>query len=146
MIESAEQFLLKCITKHCVDTFDELRLMVYHEKHLQFDIERSPPTSDSIRQHILRAYLQSYIWSHATLLDHIDLDPLNYGYELDEDENLVPIISSCAPTPSNFPQPCNCKKCSQPKVCPCRSMDIPCCDYCKCNSSSTCKNPRNYID
>ena len=32
-----------------------------HEKYLEFDIERFPPTSDNIRQHILRAYLQCYI-------------------------------------------------------------------------------------
>ena len=50
-------FLLKCITKHHVDTFDELRFMVYHEKYLELDIERFPPTSDNIRQHTLRAYL-----------------------------------------------------------------------------------------
>ena len=57
MIADAEEFLLKCITKHHVDTFDELRFMVYHEKYLELDIERFPPTSDNIRQHTLRAYL-----------------------------------------------------------------------------------------
>ena len=45
MISNAEKFLIKCITKHNVDTFDELRYIIYHEKHLQFDIERFPPTS-----------------------------------------------------------------------------------------------------
>ena len=64
-ITDAEKFLLKCITKHAVDTFNQLRFIVYHEKHQQFDIERFPTTSDSIRQHILRAYLQCYIWLHA---------------------------------------------------------------------------------
>ena len=58
MIRKAEEFLLKCVTKHNVNTFDELRYVVYHEKHLEFNIKRFPPTSDSIRQHILRAYLQ----------------------------------------------------------------------------------------
>ena len=57
MIADAEKFLLKCITKHKVDTFDEQRFIVYHEKYLEFDIESFPPTSDNIRQHILRAYL-----------------------------------------------------------------------------------------
>ena len=61
MIADAEKFLLKCITKHDVDTFDKLRFVVYHEKYLEFDIERFPPTSDNIRQHILRGYLQCYI-------------------------------------------------------------------------------------
>ena len=57
MIADAEKFLLKCITKHEVDTFDEQRFIVYHEKYLEFDTESFPPTSDNIRQHILRAYL-----------------------------------------------------------------------------------------
>ena len=57
MIADAEKFLLKCITKHDVDTSDELRFIVYHEKYLELDTERFPPTSDNIRQHILRAYL-----------------------------------------------------------------------------------------
>ena len=57
MIADAEKFLLNCITKHDVGTFDQLRVIVYREKHLQFGLERFPPTSDSIKQHILRAYL-----------------------------------------------------------------------------------------
>ena len=62
MIADCEKLLLKCITKHDVDTFDKLRFIVYHEKYLEFDIERFPPTSDNIRQHILRVtYLQCYI-------------------------------------------------------------------------------------
>ena len=61
MIADAEEFLLKCITKHDVDTFDELRFIVYHEKCLEFDTERFLATSDNIRQHILRAYLQCYM-------------------------------------------------------------------------------------
>ena len=47
-------------------------------------IERFLPTSDNIRQHILRAYLQCYIWLHYAFLENIDLDPLEYGYRLTE--------------------------------------------------------------
>ena len=61
MIADTEKFLLKCITKHDVDTLDELHFIVYHEKYLEFDTERFPPTSDNIRQHILCAYLQHNI-------------------------------------------------------------------------------------
>ena len=32
MIADAETFVLKCITKHDVDTFDEVRFIVYQEK------------------------------------------------------------------------------------------------------------------
>ena len=43
------------------DTINELRFIVYPENYLEFDIERFPPISDNIRQHILRKYLQCYI-------------------------------------------------------------------------------------
>lgn len=46
-----EKFFLKCIIKYDVDTCNELLFIVYHEKHMQFVIERFRPTSDSIRQH-----------------------------------------------------------------------------------------------
>ena len=132
MISSAEKFLLNCITSHDVDTFDKLRYTVYHEKHLQFDIERYPPTSATIRQHILRAYLQCYLWLHAAFLDDIQLDPLNYGYTLDENNGFAPLLSDDPAIPEDFPAPCNCLKCSKPNVCPCRVRDIACCKYCKC--------------
>ena len=138
-IANAEKFPLKCITKHDVDTFNQLRFIVYHEKHLQF--ERFSPTSDSIKQHILRAYLQCHIWLHAPFLENIELNPLDYGYKLDDNGNLVPILATKPPISSNFPQPCNCRKCSKPKVCPCRLKEISCCQYCKCNASPECKNP-----
>ena len=67
MIADAEKFLLKRITKHDVDTFDELPFIVYPENYLEFDIERFPPISDNIRQHILREYLQCYIWIHYVM-------------------------------------------------------------------------------
>ena len=67
MIAVAEKFFLKCITKHDVDTFDELRFIVYHKKYLEFDIERFPPTSDNIRQHILRAHICSVLYGYTLL-------------------------------------------------------------------------------
>ena len=141
MIADAEKFLLKCITKHDVDTFDELRFIVCHEEYLKFDIECFPPTSDKIRQHILRAYLQCYIWLHPAILENINLDPLQYGYRLNERSNLVPIISTKPSIPSNFPQPCNCQKCSKASVCKCQLLKIRCCHFCKCDASPRCKNP-----
>ena len=73
------KFLLKCITKHDVDTCDELRFIVYDEKYLKLDNERFPRPSDNIRQHILRSYLQCYIgytllfwetlsWTHSNMV------------------------------------------------------------------------------
>ena len=71
--------------KACVDTFNELRLLSIDSKST---IELFLPTSDNIRQHILRAYLQCYIWLHYAFLENIDLDPLEYGYRLTETATL----------------------------------------------------------
>ena len=121
--------------------FDELRNLVYHEKHLQFDIERFPPTSDSITQHILRAYLQCNKWLRAPYIQNIALDPLDYGYRLDENDDIVPVILTKPSIPSNFPHPCTCQKCSKPNVYKCRLLGIACCQCCKYNASTECRNP-----
>ena len=103
MIADAETFLLKYITKHDVDTLDELRFIVYHEKYLEFATEHFLPNSDNLRKHTLRAYLQCYIWLHSAFLENIELHPLEYGYRLTEDRNLVPIISTNPSILCNFP-------------------------------------------
>ena len=82
MIADADTFLLKYITKHDVGNLDELHFIVYHENYLEFDTEHFLPTSNNLRQHILRAYLQCYIWLHSAFLENIELDPLEYGYRL----------------------------------------------------------------
>ena len=48
MIADAEKFYQKCISTCDVDTFNELCFIAYHEKYLEFDTERFPPTSDQI--------------------------------------------------------------------------------------------------
>ena len=116
MVVDAEKFLIKCITKHDFNVFDELRFIIYNEKYLEFNIKHFPPIFDNIRQHILRSYLHCYIWLHSAFLGSIDLDPLEHGYRLTEDSNLVPIVSTKPLIPSNFPLPCNCQKCSKASV------------------------------
>ena len=140
MITKAEKFLLKCISSHDVKSFDELRFVVFHEKHLVFDIERFPPTTDSIRQHIIRAYFQCFKWFNSLSFDDVVIDPLDYGYYLDEDE-MVPILSTKPSLPKDFPHPCTCKKCAKGTVCKCRVLNIACCQNCKCQANSDCRNP-----
>ena len=118
-----------------------MRFIVCHEKYLEFDIKRFPSTSDNIREHIVRGYLRCYIWLHSAFLENIDLDPLEYGYRLTEDRNLVSIILTKPSIPCNFSQPCNCQKCGKVSVCKCRLLKIRCCQFCKCDASPRSKNP-----
>ena len=88
--------------------------------------------------HIRRAFIQTYKWLTAPFFPQCDLDPLHYGYEIENDV-LIPKISNDIPIPSDFPLPCNCLKCARANVCPCRIKNISCCEFCKCKNN--CNNP-----
>ena len=57
IISNVEKFLLKCVSDQNLDKSDDIRYELYHKKLHQFDVEKFPHTSNSIRQYILRAYL-----------------------------------------------------------------------------------------
>ena len=58
-----------------------------------FTMKNIHSLTDSTRQHILRAYLQCFLWINAPFLDDILLNPLDFGYMLDENGELVPILT-----------------------------------------------------
>ena len=89
MIYNADRFLLRCISNEKLDSFDNLRYDVYHKKLQEFDFEKFPVTSSAIKQHILRAYLQCHLWLHLPFIEDILTDPLQYGYSLNEEDDLV---------------------------------------------------------
>ena len=58
MVTLAEKFIVCCICKEeKINTFDQLRNMVYYKKSKKLDLERLPPTSSSTLLHIKRTYL-----------------------------------------------------------------------------------------
>ena len=86
-----------------MNTFDELRYFVYSEKHFVFSIECFPSTSDSIRQQILRAYLQCYKRLQSPVLEDIELDPVQYGYWIDKKENWFQLFLPNLQCPATSP-------------------------------------------
>ena len=141
MLAIAERYLVKCICKdNTVTTFDQLRNKIYYQKSQLLDLEKLPPTSTSIMLHIKRAYLQTYLWLHSPFVASINIDPLDYGYQLDDNDYLNPVITDGNVLPVNLPQPCKCAKCAKPNVCVCRVNGVSCCRYCNCNSEA-CQNP-----
>ena len=81
MIYQADMFLIQCILKDSsLDSFDEIRKEMFYKSSLKLDIEKSPPTSDSIRLHILRAYFQVHLWYQAVYAK-TQINLLEYGYE-----------------------------------------------------------------
>lgn len=95
------------------------------------DLENLAPTSNTIRLHILSAYFQSYLWYQSPFQKSINLNPIEYGYHL-EDEFLQPTIElEHYRLPEDFPTPCKCLKCARETICPCRVPKLGCCRLCK---------------
>ena len=61
--------------------------MVYCKKSKKLDLERYPPTSSSTLLHIKRASLQSHVWLRSPFAKSLVIDPLQYGYKLQEDDD-----------------------------------------------------------
>ena len=105
--------------------------MTYALKHtiknrfFESNSKKLPPTSSSIHIHIKRAFLQCYLWLHASFVESIEINPEDYEYQLTKDYMLVPIITSKDVITTK-------------NICPCHVKLISCCKFCKCESSSSC--------
>lgn len=144
MFNAVEHFLLDCMTRtanRSVNTFDQLRHDQYHSRGSTFSIDKFPCTSISLRMHIRWAYYQCNLWLGSVTRTCSQLEPIDYGYDIDENGFLYPQIMIGPSVPPDFPTPCKCLKCAKEKVCPCRVLNIPCCEFCKCKMN--CRNPYN---
>ena len=61
--------------------------MVYCKKSKKLDLERYPLTPSSTLLHIKRASLQSHVWLRSPFAKSLVIDPLQYGYKLQEDDD-----------------------------------------------------------
>ena len=143
MIQSAENFLLDCMSRtatRSAETFDELRYNRYHNRSPSWTIDKIPCSSEALLKQINWAYFQCNLWTCAANRSSCSINPTNFQYTLDDDGFLTPNISIENPIPDNFPQPCTCGKCARETVCNCRVLQINCCEFCKCKNDE-CKNP-----
>ena len=143
MIQSAETFLLDCMSRtatRSAETFDELRYNQYHTRSTKWTIDKIPCSSEALLKQRNWTYFQCNLWTGAANRISCSINPTDYQYTLDDDGFLTPNISIETPIPDNFPQPCTCGKCARETVCNCRVLQINCCEFCKCKSEE-CKNP-----
>ena len=65
------------------------------QKHLFSKLNRTigqcPPTKDALEQHILRATLQSYIWSKSTSLKEQSIAVTDWGWDVDKRGDVNPL-------------------------------------------------------
>ena len=83
-----------------------------------FVLMKLPCISDAIKQHILRAYFQYYLWKMSAFIEFPALDPINYAYN-DDCRILMPVMYCKEELPVDYPGPCFCIKCAQNNGCSC---------------------------
>ena len=93
----------------------------------------------SIHNHIQKGFLQSHIWYNSCFRKIPFKDPLGYGY-IFLNEKLIPDFETEI-IPEDFPLPCYCQKCARDAHA--ENKKIPCCEFCKSQRNSSCKNPES---
>lgn len=98
-------------------------------------LESLPPTSDAVKYHFYRVYLQ--------VQKSNDLPAEDWGWK--RGQILTPIRMSKPVAPKNLIQKifCNCKKDCTSKQCSCKTTGLLCTDVCGSCTSEKCKNFKN---
>ena len=138
-IDKAEKYLLAmAFPGYECENFNELRYSVYYKKLC--DYSDLPPTTDSIRLHILRAYYATHQQISLLEKNRRILDPLKYGYCYDDDDILMPKRNYILfPPISELVPCCHCTKCKNVRCC-CYRNSLKCSKFCKCQQKKTCEN------
>ncbi|EDO46217.1 predicted protein [Nematostella vectensis] len=143
-IKSAECFVCSLYTTSTKAgmTADKIRYWMFCQKHQSSD--RLPPTSDSLKQHIIRANYQTFIWKYC-LQPMVPLpSPDGNGGKI-TNGRLEPLLMSQDPAPLSLLKltTCRCVKtaCRRDDLCSCKANDIPCTEACLCTSEDSCENP-----
>ena len=112
-------------------------------KHMA-KINKFPPTSRVLKQHILRVHVQASVWGQANIAQQEFLDPLQNVFCKDAYGDLVPHTTDDLPAPKTIIEMvnCHCKgNCSSQRG-GCRSHNLPCTELCLCRTE--CQNGDDY--
>ena len=136
-----KKYVLKPSKNYNFEKLNDFRIWCY-KFGSNPSIDALPPTSNSIRLHILRAFYIIYLQTNCLNLTAIRLNPLHFGYEK-ENELLLPAKVKILVPPINELVPsCTCQKCAK-KSCLCILNEIACCKFCKCEKKEICRNSYN---
>ena len=128
----AEKYLVNVVqAKSTCATFDELRYNIYTSKNKT--LTELPPTSSTIRGHLLRCHY--FVRVCVTLLDleTSELSPLNFGWK-QVNGMLLPEKNQTS-IPEEYTLTCACKKgCT--RGCSCKRNEEQCIEHCKCQNCS----------
>ena len=155
--DEATKFIAKCYhVREEVANMSAARYPVWRSKTKSkiksIKLEDLPPTTKCFIQNVKRAEIQAAIWRSSLKNEMIQLDPTEYGWRRDEEnETLVPLFSAedISQLPSKLEKlmACNCASdtpCRKGQ-CGCRQTDRPCSIFCRCFNNNCC-NPFSTVN
>lgn len=137
--QAAEQFVVKLYkVEQGADTTNVARYILFRKLK---QLDKLPPTSDTLDQHLKRAFYQSTIWENSNLCTPTSLIPDDYGWNANESGYYEPVLMTLSPITGDCLKviSCGCKGQCASKNCKCRKNQLPCTVVCNC--VAPCKNP-----
>ena len=125
------------------DTASSLRWQRFKKLPKNQGVDKLPPTSGAMQQHILRTHLQARIWCQDIAVHPVIPDPCQLGW-FNEEGKLRPVLSHKQAAPEAVVElvKCSCviSACSS-RNCTCRSHGLQCTELCSCDGEEgTCNN------
>ncbi|XP_066928378.1 uncharacterized protein [Clytia hemisphaerica] len=144
--ESLEMFVVRLYCRNKVPkevkNLSDLRWRMFTKQ--QADSSKLPPTSEALRQKILRCHYTVTVWKQSHISSQSLPDPTNYGWnDVVDDDLFEPVTTALLPAPKSIIQltVCACKttKCVD-RRCKCHKNGLKCSEMCQC---SDCENNIN---
>jgi len=150
VLSQAEQFICRLYDPDStLSSIQAVRCKQFHRMTKR--LENMAPTSDALRQHILREHYQARIWRNSTIPDPLLPEPTECGwYEQGEDphKQLLPRLTTKEALSDTCIELISCRcsaeanRCSS-KRCSCVKSGLKCTSLCHCTIE--CRNPKNTV-
>ena len=106
-----------------------------------------PPTRGAFQEHSRRSHFQCMIWLAADQSSPPDVNPLQFGWKLEEGSRLSPVMlpAGTASVPKEVLKlvKCGCttQQCCSTNRCSCFTAKLSCSSFCYCKGDTSCNNP-----
>lgn len=129
--EVATNFVCRLYTKESNEDndVDLVRMRLFSQKTR--DVERIPPTSDALDQHLKRSVFQASIWTTAHMSMMPENSPTNHGWK-EENDKLLPIWTTLPLAKDVFHLDVKCSCPGSCSRCKCMKAKLKCTRQCKC--------------
>ena len=99
--------------------------------HRTRDVERIPPTSDALDQHLKRSVFQASIWTTAHMSMVPVQNPVTHGW-MEKDGKLLPIWTTLSLAKDIFKLDVKCTCTKGSSSCKCKEPNLKCSGLCNC--------------